>query len=63
MDPDLAIFVIDLQDAEKKTNLKQKFFCLLLFVGTFTSFFKEKKSTRSHKAVPVEIKVFLTIFA
>jgi hypothetical protein len=36
-------------------------FCWLLFEGTFTSFFKDKKSKRSHKAV--EIKVFLTIFA
>jgi hypothetical protein len=30
-------------------------------VGTFTSFFKDKKSKRSHKTV--EIKGFLTIFA
>ncbi len=28
---------------QQKTNLK-KFFCLLLFEGTFTSFFKDKKS-------------------
>jgi hypothetical protein len=65
VDPDLdprihAIFVIDLQDATKKTNFFQKFFCLLLFEGTFT-FFKDKKSKRSHKAVG--IKVFITIFA
>jgi hypothetical protein len=39
-DPDPAVFVIDLQDA--KTNLNKKFFCLLLFKVTFTSFFKEK---------------------
>jgi hypothetical protein len=39
-DPDPAIFVIDLQDANKKQILKNKFFCLLLFEGTFTSFFK-----------------------
>jgi hypothetical protein len=32
-----------------------------LFEGTFTSFFKDKKSNRSHKTV--EIKVFLTVFA
>jgi hypothetical protein len=38
-DPDPAIFVFDLQSA--------KFFCVLLFEGTFT----------------VGIKVFLTIFA
>ncbi len=46
---------------QQKTNFKKKFFYLLLFEGTFTSFFKDKKSKRSHKAV--EIKVFLTIFA
>ncbi len=34
------------------------FFCLLLFEGTFISFFKDKKSKRSHKTV--ESKVFLT---
>ncbi len=33
-------------------------FCLFLFEGTFTSFFKDKKSKRSNKTV--EIKVFLT---
>jgi hypothetical protein len=37
-----------------------KFFCLLFFEGTFTSFFKDKKS-KSHKKEG--IKVFLTIFA
>jgi hypothetical protein len=40
--PDPAIFVIDLRDASKKQILK-KFFCTLLFEGTFTSLFKEKK--------------------
>ncbi len=34
-----------------------KFFSLLLFEGTLTSFFKDKKSLISHKTV--EIKVFL----
>jgi hypothetical protein len=57
-DPDSAIFVIDLQDANKKLI---KLFCLLLFEGTFASFFKNKKSKRSHKTVG--IKVFLTNFA
>ncbi len=57
MDPDPFIFINDLQDAKK--NLK--FFCILLFKGTFTSFFKDKKSNRSHKTE--EIKVFLTILA
>jgi hypothetical protein len=41
MDPDPALFIIDLQDAIK-IQLKKKFFCLLLFEGTFTSFFKDK---------------------
>jgi hypothetical protein len=48
LDPDPAIFVIDPQDTTKN-YLKKKFFCLLLFKGTFTSFFKDKKSKRSHK--------------
>ena len=54
-DPDHAIFVIDLQEANKKI------FFLLLFEDTFTLFYKDKKSKRCHKAVG--IKVFLTIFA
>jgi hypothetical protein len=58
-DPDPVIFIIDLQDANKKLINFFKFFSLLLFEGTFISFFKDKKSKRSHKAVG--IKVFLTI--
>jgi hypothetical protein len=63
MDPDSdpAFFIIDLQDDNKKLILKKKIFCIFLSEGTFTPFFKDKKSTRSHKTV--EIKVFLTIFA
>jgi hypothetical protein len=41
-DPDPAFFVIDLQDANKKLGFPPEFFCLLLFEGTFTSFFKDK---------------------
>jgi hypothetical protein len=41
LDADPAMFVSDLQDVIKK------FFCLLLFKGTFTSFFDIK----SHKEV------------
>ncbi len=52
-DSDPAIFVIDLLDAKKK------FFCLFLFEGTFTSFFKDKKSKRSHKAVGIKFLLFL----
>jgi hypothetical protein len=40
LDPDPAIFVIDLQDASKKL-IFNSFFCLLLFDCTFTSFFKD----------------------
>jgi hypothetical protein len=67
MDPDLnpdadpSIFIIDLQDANQKIIFLTNFFCTIFFEDTFTSFFKRKKSKRSHK--PVEIKVFLTIFA
>jgi hypothetical protein len=60
-DPDPAIFIIDLQDANKKLIFFKKFFCLLMFEGASTSFFKDKKSKRSHKTV--EIKVLFTIFA
>jgi hypothetical protein len=60
-DPDPSIFIIDLQDANKKQIFLTKFFCILLFEGTLTSFFKDKMSKRSHKTV--EIKVFLTMFA
>jgi hypothetical protein len=45
-DADPALFVTDLQDANKKLIFLNKFFCLfyyLLFEGTFTSFFKDKK--------------------
>jgi hypothetical protein len=60
LDPDPSISIIDLQDANKKLILK-KVSGILLFKGTFTSFFKDKKSKRSHKTI--EIKVFLTFFA
>jgi hypothetical protein len=32
-----------------------QFFCLLLSEGTFTSFFKDKKSKRSHKTVGINV--------
>jgi hypothetical protein len=61
MDPDPAIFISDLQDGNNKLIFLFffKFFCVLFFEGTFTSFFKDKKSKKGHKTV--EIKVFLTI--
>jgi hypothetical protein len=49
-DPIPAFLVIDLQDANKELFFK-KFFCLLLFEDTLTSFFKDKKSKRSHKTL------------
>jgi hypothetical protein len=48
-DPDPAFFVIDLQDANKKLIFLFYFFCLLLIEGTFTSFFKDKKTKRVTK--------------
>jgi hypothetical protein len=49
-DPDPAIFISDLREV--------KLFCLLLFEGTFPSFFQNKKPYRSLKTVG-----FFTIFA
>jgi hypothetical protein len=57
MDP--AIFVIDLEDANKKLG---NFFCLFLYEDTFTSFLKiksQKEVTKQH----VGIKFLLTIYA
>ncbi len=42
-DPDPAIFVIDLQDANKKLIFKKKFICFLLFEFTFTSVFQKSQ--------------------
>ncbi len=50
-DPDPLIFIRDLHNVNKKIFFF-KLFCLLLFEGTFTSFFKDKG-----------INVFLPIFA
>ncbi len=36
---------------QQKTNFFKKFFCTVLFEDTFSSFFKDKKSKRSHKTV------------
>jgi hypothetical protein len=56
-DPDPANSVIDHQNANKK-RIKKKFFCIFLFEGTYTSFFKDKSPKKS-----VGIKVFLAFFA
>jgi hypothetical protein len=39
-----AIFVGDLQDVNKIKFFFLQVFCLLLFEGTFTSYFNDKKS-------------------
>ena len=60
LDPDPAIFVIDLQDISKKLNFLHNFFCLLLFEGTFTLFFKDKKSQKeSHNSDSRFFLIFL----
>jgi hypothetical protein len=53
MYPDPAIFVIDLQDANKKLKLK-KFFCLSLSEDNFSKIKSHKEVTKR-----VGIKVFL----
>jgi hypothetical protein len=59
-DSDPDIFIIELQDANKKTNLKS--FSAYYFLKVLLNYFSMvKKSKRSHKTV--EIKDFLTIFA
>jgi hypothetical protein len=47
-DQDNAIFIIDLQDANKKQILK-KIFSILLLEGTFTSFSKIKSKKKVTK--------------
>jgi hypothetical protein len=59
-DPDPAIFLIDLQDANKKL-IKKKFFCLLLFDGTITLFFNDKNSDRSHKTIGSKISYYFCL--
>jgi hypothetical protein len=48
-DPDPAIFLSDLQEVKKNYFC---FFCLLLFEGTFTSFYFSK--IKSHKEVTTQ---------
>jgi hypothetical protein len=45
-DPDPSIFIIDLQDANKKLILK-KIFCIYLSENILASFFNGKKSKKS----------------
>jgi hypothetical protein len=60
-DPDPAIFIIDLQDANKKLIKKKSFsayYFLKVHLGRFS---KIKSKKKSHKTI--EINVFLSIFA
>ncbi len=59
LDPDPDIFVIDLQDANKKLIYK-KVFLLFTFSQNIYTIFKRLKYKRSHKSVG--IKVFLLFF-
>jgi hypothetical protein len=61
-DPDPAIFVIDLQDANKKLPVIKKSFSAYYFLKVHLHHFSKIKSKkRSHKTVG--INVFLSIFA
>jgi hypothetical protein len=60
-DPDPFIFVIDLQDANKKLILKKSFSAFYFLKVLLHHFSRVKSQKRCHKKV--EIKVFLTIFA
>jgi hypothetical protein len=42
LDPDPSIFVINLQEANRKIIFLDQLFCLLVFEGTFTAFFEDK---------------------
>jgi hypothetical protein len=59
-DPDPAIFIIDLQDANKKL-IKKSFSAYYFLKVHLHHFSKIKSQKRSHETV--EMKVFLTIFA
>jgi hypothetical protein len=45
-DADSAIFIIDLQDTNKKEIFIKKFFCILLIEGTFTKIKSRKDVTK-----------------
>jgi hypothetical protein len=57
----IIVLIVFLFVKQLKNPRKSFLLITVLFEGTFTSFFKDKKSLRSHKAV--KINVFLTIFA
>ncbi len=56
-DPDPAIFVIDLQEANKKLIVLKKFFCLRVHFYHFSKIKSQKEVTKQ-----LEIKIFQNIF-
>jgi hypothetical protein len=50
-DPDPSIFIIDLQDSNKKTNFFKKVSFILLFEGTLTLLFLHFSKIKSQKEV------------
>jgi hypothetical protein len=59
-DPDPAIFIIHLQDANKKIYFfKKKFVCLFFFEGTFTLFY-HFSNIKSQKEVTKHLLFFLS---
>jgi len=60
MNPDPAIFVIDLQDAIRKLSFKT-IFSTDYFLKVHLHHFSKIRSQKNHKIV--KIKVFFTIFA
>jgi hypothetical protein len=59
MDPDPAIFVIDLQDENKNYFLKKFLFCLLPFEDTFTLFSKIKSQK---EVIKQQVSRFFLLF-
>ncbi len=53
-DPDPAISSLTFKTPTKNL-FQKKCFCLLLYEGTFTSFFKDKKTKRSYKTVGIKV--------
>ncbi len=63
MDPDPAIFVIDLQDASKKLIFNTIFSAYYFFKVNLHHFSKIKSQKEESQNTVEGIKVFLTIFA
>jgi hypothetical protein len=60
-DQDHSIFIIDLQDANKKQFFCKMFFGIVPFSKVLLKHFEKIKSEK--KIITIKIKVFITIFA